>query len=114
MNTGHLAINGLTKHVHASVDATGLFREADQIFGALRATIKGKKRDSVTTFDGINLPFFFGSRAARVYFLIRQKGIHRNFSGPLSLNAPPIVKTVVSMLLLSFYLTPTSPAPCPI
>ena len=66
MNTGHLTINGLTKHVHASVGSTGLFREADQIFGALRAAKKGKKPDSVTTFDGTNLAFF-SARAQREY-----------------------------------------------
>ena len=66
MNTGHLTINGLTKHVHASVGSTGLFREADQIFGALRTAKKGKKRDSVTTFDGTNPPFF-SVHAARKY-----------------------------------------------
>ena len=66
MSTGHLTINGLTKHIHASIDATGLFRGADQNFGALRAAKKGKKPDSVKTFDGTNLPFF-SARAAREY-----------------------------------------------
>ena len=47
--------------------------------------------------------------------LIRQEGIHTKFIGTLSLDAPPIVKTVVvPMLLLLFYLTATSLAPCPI
>ena len=49
--------------------------------------------------------------AARVYLLIRQEGIDRNFSGTFSLNASPIVKTVVPMLPLSSYLTATSLAP---
>ena len=47
MNIGHLTINCLAKDVYASVDATGLFREAYQFFGALRAAEKGKLREFV-------------------------------------------------------------------
>jgi len=60
VNTDHLDNQSLAK-THACADATGLFREADQNFGALRTAKKGKKWDSVTILDGANLSFFFGS-----------------------------------------------------